>query len=356
MAQGSQVLMAKFKWDNIPTYSATDNFIDYQGETLSLTLTRKNELYDSIPDIFKNEKEKISRFIVTRRSDNNNSYEYLLEVKRTIYNYRTREYVQEIRDVSNVYTDHQFSLLRDHLYNKFSEYYLNDFGDIADRLYNSVDRNINVSTAIIKYRNELLANSDKYMILDYPISDAEREEWKVYRQKLRDLTDQENWPGNVINITFPAPPNSAVSPNELKVFLSSSTKVKELMEHQINFSSELETQVEYVCEKLVEMTVKLDILEQFAKIQVPGFDFKDGYFAVNNTGALIMPEDSTSDPYDNFTTAFNDIESKLSEIDAVLESANYTWRVSDVLNRVIQAAEEEAGPDVQEATEIIEGL
>ena len=130
-----------------------------------------------------------------------------------------------------------------------------------------------------------------------------------------------------------------------------------MIEHQITFNSEIESQVEIMCQRLVEMTVKLDILEQFSKIRVPGFDFKDGYFKLlRGSGSVVSLDTSDVDPYDRFTTIFDQIESKLSEIDAVLQSANYTWRVSDVLNRVIQAAEDQVGPDAQEATEIIEGL
>lgn len=36
-------------------------------------------------------------------------------------------------------------------------------------------------------RDQLLTDSDKYMIPDFPISDAEREKWKEYRQALREL-------------------------------------------------------------------------------------------------------------------------------------------------------------------------
>jgi hypothetical protein len=227
---------------------------------------------------------------------------------------------------------------------------------VTDQLYNSVDKNINVAKSIIDYRNQLLSSSDKYMLPDYPISDTEREEWKIYRQKLRDLTEQENWPSNVISISFPAPPTSRLADQQLKVFLSSSDKIRDLIEHQITFNSEIESQVEIMCQRLVEMTVKLDILDQFSKINVPGFDFNDGYFKLQGSNSVVSIEKSDDDPYDKFTTVFDHIESKLIEIDAILESANYTWRVSDVLNRVIQAAEDQVGPDAQEATEIIEGL
>ena len=42
-------------------------------------------------------------------------------------------------------------------------------------------------------RNSYLESTDKYMITDFPISDEEREEYKAYRQYLRDYTKSEGW-------------------------------------------------------------------------------------------------------------------------------------------------------------------
>lgn len=42
-------------------------------------------------------------------------------------------------------------------------------------------------------RNQYLSDTDKYMIVDFPISDEEREEYKGYRQYLRDYTDIPGW-------------------------------------------------------------------------------------------------------------------------------------------------------------------
>jgi len=48
-------------------------------------------------------------------------------------------------------------------------------------------------------RNALLYFTDKYMIQDFPITDEERNKWKIYRQELRNFpqtVDLENpvWP------------------------------------------------------------------------------------------------------------------------------------------------------------------
>ena len=42
-------------------------------------------------------------------------------------------------------------------------------------------------------RDYLLADSDKYMLSDFPITEEAREKWVAYRQYLRDYTKQENW-------------------------------------------------------------------------------------------------------------------------------------------------------------------
>lgn len=42
-------------------------------------------------------------------------------------------------------------------------------------------------------RNSYLKDTDKYMISDYPITSAEREKYKSYRQYLRDYTLKNKW-------------------------------------------------------------------------------------------------------------------------------------------------------------------
>ena len=42
-------------------------------------------------------------------------------------------------------------------------------------------------------RNQMLDESDKYMVSDFPLTDEERYQMKLYRQYLRDYTKQNNW-------------------------------------------------------------------------------------------------------------------------------------------------------------------
>ena len=42
-------------------------------------------------------------------------------------------------------------------------------------------------------RDTMLKSTDIYMLSDYPVADAEREQYKQYRKYLRDYTLAENW-------------------------------------------------------------------------------------------------------------------------------------------------------------------
>lgn len=59
-------------------------------------------------------------------------------------------------------------------------------------------------------RNQKLKDTDHYMIADWPITEDKRNEWKAYRQALRDLPNTANPEidenGNLINVTWPQRP------------------------------------------------------------------------------------------------------------------------------------------------------
>lgn len=50
-------------------------------------------------------------------------------------------------------------------------------------------------------RDSLLVETDKYMLSDFPITDEKREQYKAYRQYLRDLPEQAGFP-NVDVLSF----------------------------------------------------------------------------------------------------------------------------------------------------------
>tara|TARA_B100000900_G_C20556236_1_gene706950 strand:+ start:1277 stop:1657 length:381 start_codon:yes stop_codon:yes gene_type:complete len=67
-------------------------------------------------------------------------------------------------------------------------------------------------TLIRNKREDLLINSDKYALPDWPHeSDEKRQEWLNYRKSLRDMTTtqspQVDSNGQLLNVTWPTPPS-----------------------------------------------------------------------------------------------------------------------------------------------------
>ena len=60
-----------------------------------------------------------------------------------------------------------------------------------------------LATTIRSKRNSLLAETDYLLMNDYPISEEYLARIKNYRQQLRDLTKQENFPQHVVFPDFP---------------------------------------------------------------------------------------------------------------------------------------------------------
>ena len=60
-----------------------------------------------------------------------------------------------------------------------------------------------LATTIRSKRNSLLAETDYLLMNDYPLGDEYKARIKKYRQELRDLTKQENFPTNVVFPDFP---------------------------------------------------------------------------------------------------------------------------------------------------------
>lgn len=60
-----------------------------------------------------------------------------------------------------------------------------------------------IKEEVLIKRNILLQNTDWTILPDAPFTKAQKDEWKVYRQALRDITEQEGFPENVV---FPEAP------------------------------------------------------------------------------------------------------------------------------------------------------
>lgn len=88
----------------------------------------------------------------------------------------------------------------DELYLILQEMYNN--GDIDPEVNQELDT-MRKSSDIRSQRDKLLEATDKYVLEDYPISAEHKLEVKAYRRALRDITNQAEFPENVVWPTRP---------------------------------------------------------------------------------------------------------------------------------------------------------
>lgn len=55
----------------------------------------------------------------------------------------------------------------------------------------------NFADEIRKIRDELLQETDKFLLEDFPISEEQKEKYKIYRNALRKIPEQSGFPDNV---------------------------------------------------------------------------------------------------------------------------------------------------------------
>ncbi len=118
----------------------------------------------------------------------------VLWAKTSKYPTNVPEFICEIADGQDTHTQGVIAVLTQE---KHDAAYAQEMSDRAAKDYEQR------ATPIRNQRNNLLAASDIYVIIDYPISDAKRQEWRDYRQALRDVTLQSTFPDEVV---WPEPP------------------------------------------------------------------------------------------------------------------------------------------------------
>jgi hypothetical protein len=90
-----------------------------------------------------------------------------------------------------------FTLNVDYDLIKFEDGYEKPSREVFYSKYNELLRNIHLET-LRKQRNEKLGQSDFSMLPDHRVSQENEEEWKVYRQSLRDIPSTTENPENPI--------------------------------------------------------------------------------------------------------------------------------------------------------------
>ena len=119
--------------------------------------------------------------------DNNATFDEIVDRRKENIIEKTRQ-VEKVEDDGNII----------YVEEKYNEIELHRFFQINKIPEPSLDE---LKTLKRAERDRILQSTDIYMLADYPITDAEREQYKQYRQYLRDLPTSLSFP-DVEILTF----------------------------------------------------------------------------------------------------------------------------------------------------------
>lgn len=324
------------------------------NSTIKLTDEEYDEIIEKLPSFWNTKNDKLVKFVVFEDKS------YFCEREKLVFNYTTRE-----QDLKIYKFDSATSIEAEALYAFFVEKYTKIQLSRIENLYDAIMDNIKdmsfVKYSLLGARDELLKKSDFVMLSDYPVSEEDREKWKIYRQELRDLTNQEAWRQNdLLNIEMPVSPEPLDQIGILKGSIKDLSSIPENLTDEI-IDTLLDKPIEEVIKNITQTTVKFEILKSLSKMNLPMFNI--GY------SDLLIQEDTYNSFIDNvqkdlieenplpanwWELATSNIEDKIAQVNAKLRSYNIGFTVNDILNTIIE--QNKLSEEELEVENIIEDL
>jgi hypothetical protein len=324
-------LETKYYPASVPTRTIT-----CLNSTIKLTDEEYDEIFGELPSFWNTENDKLIRFIVFEDKS------YFCEREKFIFNYTTREQDLKIYRFDAA-TDVEAKALYAYFVEKYTKLQLARIENLYDAIMNNIKDMSFVKYSLLGARDELLKQSDFIMLPDYPISEEDRERWKIYRQELRDLTGQEAWQQNdLLNIEMPVSPEPMDQIGILKGSIKDLSSIPENLTDEI-IDTLVDKPIEDIIKNITQTTVKFELLKSLSKMNLPMFNM--GY------SDLLIQEDAYSTFIDNIANeleqesplpanwwelATSNIEDKIAQVNAKLQSYNIGFTVNDILDAIIE--------------------
>lgn len=353
MDKWTLMLSVKLDYTNLPGYKPI-RYLIYRGGKIDLSQKQFDILLEKLPTKYYNEKEKLTKFIVQKNDDG--ILKYFSEYELEVFDFGTREYIKKKRDV--VLSEEEYGelyLIFKEVYNLF---YIKSAENFYDTLLTAV-RDVKLTAAkMTELRNELLEESDKYMLPDFPISQEEKDAWINYRQELRDITNQEAWPNDIENIDFPVSPD----PITQGLKLWSEINLNEIIGNQIEIDS-LKNQLGYTIKKFASLSIKAGIVSSLSTLKIPLFveqdmlpkeivQLEDELTTLTTLAQFdSISAESIGDIQSDYSQALDMINEKIDFINKKLSEHNVNFTIEDLINDIMQDT-----ILYNEANEILESL
>lgn len=344
----SSPIIQLFLQPNIYPNIVVKQKIVYRNVALDLTDEERQQLESALPEFWHTSKDRLVRFDVFEDDT------YFCERYKDYFDYNTRETNQKfyLFDSGN---DAQSKQLHVFLLEQYSKIKLKRIENLYDAVTESIGNISYVKYSLLEARDTLLKDSDYVMMSDYPISEEEKQQWIEYRQKLRDVTDQQAWKDNdLMNIEMPLGPRPKDQLFVYREQIASATSIlaPELMEMSIE-QAEAQGLVEECLKNIAAVTVKYEILRGLSALRLPILDIK----YTQSDGNLINPTDYFNQTISNleelgsiysememenqipnnwWDAATTNLNQTIENLNNKLKEYDISFTINDILNTIIQ--------------------
>lgn len=332
----SILLSAKLNHLNLP--GSIPSHILYGNRNYNLTAADYQYVMENLGSEYSNDTEKLSVFRV-EKDDTTGHVIYFCEMEKTVFDFREREYIK--RYAIKELTSEESS----YLYEKFKDFLNRFYTSNIDNFYNYVVDNVGgtplVAANILEIRNELLRESDRYMLSDYPHASEEvKQAWITYRQELRDLTDQEAYPNDFVNIQIPVAPDAFAQFDVLKNYISIDNTL--LNEIGPEF---MQVGLDNMIKNFAGAALKVEVLKSLSKLRIPMFveqgltaervvELRSGLDrALFDIGTY---ENTSEENPDAWNDAMGYLNSKVEAINEKIAEYDLGFTVEDLIDELVE--------------------
>jgi len=200
MEQTSRVVSLYIPYHSNPAVKQ-QNYIIYRGDKINLSDSDREELVNLLPEYWHTDKDKLTHFVISADGS------YYCERIREFYNFATKQAEERIYEFDTASVENVESI-RDIIFSFYESRKLKNITDLQKHFVERLQNFNFFKSHLLGMRQAFLKESDYMFLSDYPHPDEEtKQKWGLFRQELRDLTDQEAWKeDDYLNVSFPVSP------------------------------------------------------------------------------------------------------------------------------------------------------
>jgi hypothetical protein len=327
-----------------------ERYISYNGHRLDFTEQEYNDFLSRIPELWNTDRDRLLYFVLFFDKT------YLAQREKDVFNYGTRLTEEKLYNFDEI-SDVELNLFTSFLVDEYTKLKISRTENFYDEILSKVSDLSYMKFQIIDLRDKLLEDSDYLMMPDYPLDEADREDWKAYRQQLRDITKQQAWIDNdYMNITLPA------SPAPEKQIIDIFNKVGNTYANAADIPPSILEEVRNnlkgygitnVIEKFSQISIKVELLRALSALKIPSGVTADEISTINTlipqSITDIIPENQIKNLQEavtgnvtNWEAYLNDIDEKIIKLNDTLTKYNVGFTVGDVIQQVATDLKEKA--------------